>query len=108
MNAILNPMEQLEAIDRALALSEEILKQGGMIDLSGVDQQVETLCMEMLKTEGPMRLKLLPLLENVISSLDRLEANLRNTHESITGGDQADKILRAHSAYGGKGSTREN
>jgi hypothetical protein len=97
----MDPVTQLEAIARALQTSEDILRNGGSIDLKGVDQQVELLCAEVVKTEGPMRLKLLPMLENVIQSLDRLEAGLRQiTYKSDD--DGADRRLRAQSAYGGR------
>lgn len=100
-NAALDPVLQLEAIAHALAASEDILRKGGAVDLKGVDQQVELLCAEVVKTEGPMRLKLLPMLENVIQSLDRLEAGLRQiTYKGDD--DSADKRLRAQTAYGRK------
>lgn len=98
----LDPVLELEAIAQALKLSEAIIKQGGSIDLKGVDAQVALLCTEVVKTEGPVRLKLLPLLENVIESLDRLEANLRLATQAAAGDDMADKRLRAQNAYGRK------
>ncbi len=98
----LDPVLELEAIAQALKLSEDIIKQGGSIDLKGVDEQVALLCTEVVKTEGPVRLKLLPLLENVIESLDRLEANLRLAAQAAAGDDMADKRLRAQNAYGRK------
>lgn len=100
----LDPVLELEAIAKALAMSEDVVRKGGSIDLQGVDAQVEILCQEVVKTEGPMRLKLLPMLENVIQSLDRLEAGLRSLPPNAGSDTLADKRLRANSAYGRKGS----
>jgi hypothetical protein len=109
MNASpLDPEFELQAISKALIFSEEIIRKGGSVDLTGVDSQVEKLCAEVVKTEGPLRLKLLPMLENVIHVLDRLEASLRQTAEfALHNHDENDKRLRAHNAYGMKDVSRE-
>lgn len=101
---IRDPVQELEAISRALELSEDIIRKGGSIDLKGVDTQVDALCREVVKTEGPMRLKLLPMLENVIQLLDKLEAGLRQAAGACETDGFADKRLRAQNAYGQKAS----
>lgn len=93
-----NPSDELEALRLALEASERVVREGGLIDLRDLDEQVEFLCAEVVKTEGSMRLQLLPKLEAVIQILDNLEAILRKTapHESM----QAHNRLRANQAYG--------
>ena len=93
-----NPDEELEALRLALEASERVVRDGGLIDLRDLDEQVEVLCARVVKTEGPTRLQLLPRLESVIQMLDSLEKVLRQhipPEES-----QAQNRLRANQAYG--------
>jgi len=99
---VLDPVNELEAINKALQLCEDALRQGEAIDLTGVDEQVDMLCQEVVKTEGPMRLQLLPMLENAVSILDRLEQNLRQVALREKEQREAGRRTLAQSAYGGK------
>jgi hypothetical protein len=93
-----NPNEELDALRLALEASERVVREGGLIDLRDLDEQVEFLCSEVIKTEGDMRLQLLPKLEAVIQVLDNLEIVLRKNMppEDI----KAQNRLRANQAYG--------
>lgn len=102
----LDPVMELQAINQALLLCESILQEGGRIDLTGVDAQVDRLCEEVVKSEGELRLKLLPLLESAVQSLDRLESGMRTALLAEKEQEEAEKRLRAQSAYAGK--TLEN
>lgn len=95
----LNHAEELEALTRALETSEQVVRGGGAIDLQGLDAQVEKLCADIIKTEGPLRLELLPKLEQLIGVLGKLESGLR--HASSPQVMQAENRLRARAAYGG-------
>lgn len=94
----LQPAQELEALQRALEASEQVVRSGGYIDLSGLDAQVEKLCAELVKTEGPLRLELLPRLEEVIAVLNKLERGLKAASSPHV--LQADNRLRAQAAYG--------
>lgn len=94
----LNHTQELEALQRALETSDQVVRTGGHIDLQGLDAQVEKLCGEIVKTEGPLRLELLPRLEELIGVLGKLEASLR--HAASPQVLQADNRLRAKAAYG--------
>ena len=95
-----NTVEELDALQRALEQGAQTVRAGGVVDLSGLDEQVDMLCKEMIKTEGPIRLELLPRLEQIIASLDVLEASLRQTQSpEVT---QANARLLARHAYGQK------
>lgn len=93
-----NPNDELEALRLALEASERVVREGGLIDLRDLDEQVEFLCSEVVKTDGDLRLQLLPKLEAVIQVLDNLELLLRKNapHETM----QAENRLRANQAYG--------
>lgn len=95
---ISNPVTELEALQHALEASARLVHEGNMIDLKGLDEQVEILCGEIVKTEGPLRLELLPRLEEIIQVLDQLEAGLRQ--QSPVAGQEAQNRLRARDAYG--------
>jgi len=96
----LNTVEELDALQLALEQGAQTVRAGGIVDLSGLDEQVDMLCKEMIKTEGPIRLELLPRLEQIIATLDILEANLRQTQApEVT---QANARLMARQAYGQK------
>ena len=101
-----NPGKEIEALRLALEASERIVREGGLIDLRDLDEQVEFLCTEVVKTDGPMRLQLLPKLEAVIQVLDSLEVMLRKQMPQEE--SQAPSRLRANQAYGtpptGKGN----
>lgn len=93
----LDPVQELEALHHALQTSEKVVRDGGVIDLGGLDAQVAQLCAEVVKTEGPVRLTLLPKLEEIIKILDRLEAELRVN--SSPEGEIAHNRIRARQAY---------
>lgn len=93
-----NPGEELEALRLALEASERVVREGGLIDLRDLDEQVEFLCAEVVKTDGNTRLQLLPKLEAVIQILDNLEAILRKNMPQEE--SQAQNRLRANQAYG--------
>jgi hypothetical protein len=95
--ARLDPAQELEALHHALQTSAQVVRSGGVIDLGGLDAQVEQLCAEVVKTEGPVRLALLPKLEEIIKILDWLEAELRVT--SSPEGEIAHNRIRARQAY---------
>ena len=98
-----DPVLELRAFAEALEASQKIVREGGMVDLSGLEAQVERLCAEVVKTEGPLRLQLLPMLEKVINTLGALEDDLRFSVKTAVEAEAADKRLRAQSAYtGGK------
>lgn len=96
---VIDPVLELDALRLALEQGEKMVLQGGSIDLGGLDEQVEQLCAHVVKTEGPLRLELLPRLEQVIHVLDRLEAGLRKTNP--VEGTQAYNRIRAQGAYAG-------
>jgi hypothetical protein len=98
MGTVLNPAEELDALRRALETSEQVVRDGGMIDLRDLDKQVEMLCAEIIKTEGPLRVQLLPELEKVIKVLDTLETGLRQL--APIPNLEAQNRLRARDAYG--------
>jgi len=93
-----NPNDELEALQLALKESERVVREGGFIDLRGLDMQVEFLCTQVVKSEGDLRLQLLPKLEAVIAVLDNLEITLRKNapQENL----EAQNRLRANQAYG--------
>jgi hypothetical protein len=100
-----DPVLELQAFGEALEASQKIVRAGGMVDLNGLDAQVEKLCREVVKTEGPLRLQLLPLLEKVINTLSILEEQLRFSVKTAVEAESADKRMRAGAAYtatGGK------
>ncbi|HVY12906.1 MAG TPA: hypothetical protein VHB73_05010 [Alphaproteobacteria bacterium] len=97
-----DPVLELEAFSEALEASQKIVRAGGMVDLAGLEAQVEHLCAEVVKTEGPLRLQLLPMLEKVIRVLGVLEEELRSCVHYALEGETAERRLRAHSAYGTK------
>lgn len=101
----LNPVEELDALRLALETSEQVVREGGFIDLRDLDKQVEQLCSELVKTEGPLRLQLLPKLEQVITVLDKLETGLRQ--QAPVENLQAQSRLRAREAYGLSSTPRE-
>jgi hypothetical protein len=94
-----DPALELQAFAEALEASQRIVRAGGMVDLAGLDAQVEKLCGEVVKTEGPLRLQLLPMLEKVIKTLGVLEEELRFCVKTAVEAEEADKRLRAQSAY---------
>ncbi|MBI3419589.1 MAG: hypothetical protein HY053_05610 [Proteobacteria bacterium] len=96
-----DPVIELRAFAEALEASHKIVRAGGMVDLNGLEAQVEQLCAEVVKSEGQLRLELLPLLESVIRTLSVLEEELRLCARQSAQGDVADKRLRAQSAYSG-------
>jgi hypothetical protein len=98
----LDPVVELEAINRTLQMCEDAVRKGDRIDLNGVDEQIDLLCQEVIKSEGPLRLKLLPMLENAVQVLDRLEAGLRLSLTQEQEKEEAEKRMRANSAYGTK------
>jgi hypothetical protein len=100
-----NPSEELDALRMALEASERVVREGGLIDLRDLDGQVEFLCSEVIKTEGDLRLQLLPKLEAVIHVLDNLEVVLRKNapQENMA----AQNRLRARGAYGQNTSTQK-
>lgn len=100
--APLDPVLELQAINQALLMCETVLQEGGRIDLTGVDAQVDRLCEEVVKAEGELRLQLLPLLESAVQSLDRLESGMRASLLAEKEQEEAEKRLRAQSAYGVK------
>ena len=101
-----NPGEELEALRLALEASERVVREGGLIDLRDLDEQVEFLCTEVVKTDGALRLQLLPKLEAVIQVLDNLEVILRkNMPPEDTG---AQNRLRANQAYGTSSTQKGN
>jgi hypothetical protein len=93
-----NPNEELDALRMALQASERVVREGGLIDLRDLDEQVEFLCSAVVKTDGELRLQLLPKLEAVIQILDSLEVLLRKNAppEDL----HAQNRLRANQAYG--------
>jgi hypothetical protein len=97
-----DPVLELHAFAEALEASQKIVRAGGMVDLNGLETQVEKLCAEVVKTEGPLRLQLLPMLEKVINTLSVLEEELRFSVKTAIEAETADKRLRATSAYTGK------
>jgi hypothetical protein len=96
-SASLDAMQELEALRQALEISERVVREGGAIDFHNIDEQVEQLCKQVVKTEGPLRLTLLPKLEEVIQVLDRLEMGLRQYVSPE--GREAHNRIRARSAY---------
>jgi hypothetical protein len=100
-----NPSKELDALRLALEASERVVREGGLIDLRDLDEQVDFLCTEVTKSEGDLRLQLLPKLEAIIQILDNLEVVLRqNTpQENI----EAQNRLRAKQAYGQNPTTQK-
>ncbi len=101
-----NPGEELEALRLALEASERVVREGGLIDLRDLDEQVAYLCSEVIKTDGPVRLQLLPKLEAVIQVLDNLEIILRKHMPQEE--SQAPNRLRANQAYGAPSTQKGN
>ncbi len=99
MSRRLDPMTELQVFAEALEASHKIVRAGGMVDLGGLEAQVEELCREVVKTEGPVRLQILPMLERVIRSLGVLEEELRLCTAGAEHAEKAEKLMRAQSAY---------
>lgn len=100
-----DPVAELTAFASALEASHKIVREGGMVDFGGLEAQVEMFCAEVVKTEGPLRLQLLPMLEKVVRVLGLLEEELRLCARNASRGDEAGKRLLAQSAYGTSGKT---
>jgi hypothetical protein len=98
-----DPVAELSAFANALEASHKIVREGGMVDFGGLEMQVEHFCSEVVKTEGPLRLQLLPLLEKVIRVLGTLEDELRISSRNAARSEEAGKRLLAQSAYGSTG-----
>jgi hypothetical protein len=94
-----DPVTELSAFAEALEASQKIVREGGAVDFNGLEAQVERFCSEVVKTEGPVRLQLLPMLEKVIRVLGNLEEELRLCARNAVRGDEATARLRAQSAY---------
>ena len=101
-----NPGKEIEALRLALEASERIVREGGLIDLRDLDEQVEFLCAEVVKSDGPMRLQLIPKLEAVIQVLDNLEVMLRKQMPQQE--SEAPNRLRANQAYGASTTQKGN
>jgi hypothetical protein len=95
-----DPLAELTTFAGALEASHKIVREGGMVDFGGLESQVEMFCAEVVKTEGPLRLQLLPMLEKVIRTLGLLEEELKLCARNAARGEEAGKRLLAQSAYG--------
>lgn len=95
---VLDPIHELNALQRALEASAQLVREGNAVDLHGLDGQVEILCNHIVTTEGPLRLQLLPKLEEILSVLDWLESELRQ--HSPVAAQEAQQRLKAKAAYG--------
>jgi hypothetical protein len=98
-----DPVAELSAFAQALEASHQIVRDGGMVDFGSLETQVEHFCSEVVKTEGPLRLQLLPMLEKVIRVLGTLEDELRICARNAARNEEAGKRLLAQSAYGSSG-----
>jgi len=92
--------QALENLQRLLDHSAELVRNGGTVDLRGLDGEVRTLTEAVATLPLPEARAQLPLLDAVLQSLGQLERTLTDIQGTLLGGtEKASRIMRAAAAY---------
>ena len=69
----------LERVDSALAIAEDGLARGQLVDLTDLDRQIEAVCAGVGRLAPAEGRRLIPALESLMGRCDRLADGLRRT-----------------------------
>jgi hypothetical protein len=97
-----NPADVLADLDKVeslVATARRILADGGMIDLSALEEKVEQLCLAAKEAPPEERERVVVALEKLIGGLDELAKELTKQFGAIGGETEDDRRGRAADAY---------
>jgi hypothetical protein len=100
---ITDPAQGIDALLQMLKAGEDAINEGQHVDWFALESFVKELCAQVVKTEGAVRMRLIPHLENAIAKLDQLEQKMRANWNDLLASDLAQKRMQAQGAYGKSG-----
>jgi hypothetical protein len=85
----------LEVLDR----SAELVRNGGMVDLHGLDREAAQLCQEVIRLPPDTARAMLPTMDRILAALEGLERELRRVAVADPEAERGVRIARAAAAY---------
>ncbi|MBI1273112.1 MAG: hypothetical protein GC131_03385 [Alphaproteobacteria bacterium] len=85
--------EELSTLSDAFRETRDLLRQGQQVDLSGLDERINSFCERLMGSDDATKQGLLPGLSSMLVELEQLENQLRRAQDTF-------ERSRAAGAYG--------